>query len=304
MTEDISGRSEISLALTAGELLEEVVVVGYGTARKDDLTGAVSTIDDETFNQGAIVSPTNLIAGKVAGVNISQGSGNPNEAPVVRIRGGTSINASNNPLYVIDGIPLAEGGVAGEGNPLNFLNPDDIASMTVLKDASAAAIYGSRGANGVILITTKRGRSGEPTISYRAEGTISSVIDRQQVLDPEAFRNVVTFAAPTRLETLGNTTTDWFDQITRTAYGTQHNLSVSGGGETNEYRLSAGYQQLEGVVRGAELERITLNLNLTQRLFDDKLTVTTSLKGANTNNSFDPGVVGAALAFDPTQPVF
>ena len=304
VTEDISGRSEISLALTAGELLEEVVVVGYGTARKEDLTGAVSTIDDETFNQGAIVSPTNLIAGKVAGVNISQGSGNPNEAPVVRIRGGTSINASNNPLYVIDGIPLAEGGVAGEGNPLNFLNPDDIASMTVLKDASAAAIYGSRGANGVILITTKKGRSGEPTISYRAEGTISSVIDRQQVLDPEAFRNVVTFAAPTRLETLGNTTTDWFDQITRTAYGTQHNLSVSGGGETNEYRLSAGYQQLEGVVRGAELERITLNLNLTQRLFDDKLTVTTSLKGANTNNSFDPGVVGAALAFDPTQPVF
>ena len=303
VTQDIDGRTVIDLALAPGQLLEEVVVVGYGTARKDDLTGAVSTIDDEAFNQGAIVSPTNLIAGKVAGVNISQGSGNPNEAPVVRIRGGTSINASNNPLYVVDGVPLAEGGVAGEGNPLNFLNPDDIASMTVLKDASAAAIYGSRGANGVILITTKKGRSGEPTISYRAEGTLSSVIDRQQVLDPEAFRNVVTFAAPTRLETLGNTTTDWFDQITRTAYGTQHNLSVSGGGETNEYRLSAGYQQLEGVVRGAELERITLNLNLTQRLFDDKLTVTTSLKGANTNNSFDPGVVGAALVFDPTQPV-
>jgi iron complex outermembrane receptor protein len=198
---------------------------------------------------------------------------------------------------------LVNQGVEGEGNILNFLNPDDIASMTILKDASAAAIYGSRGANGVVLITTKKGRSGEPTISYRAEGTISTVIDRNQVLDAEAFRNVVTFAAPTRLETLGNTTTDWFDQITREAYGTQHNLSVSGGGETNEYRLSAGYQQLEGVVRGAEVERITVNLNLTQRMFDDKLTVAASLKGANSNNSFDPGVVGAALAFDPTQPI-
>jgi iron complex outermembrane receptor protein len=198
---------------------------------------------------------------------------------------------------------LVNQGVEGEGNILNFLNPDDIASMTILKDASAAAIYGSRGANGVVLITTKKGRSGEPTISYRAEGTISTVIDRNQVLDAEAFRNVVTFAAPSRLETLGNTTTDWFDQITREAYGTQHNLSVSGGGETNEYRLSAGYQQLEGVVRGSEVERITVNLNLTQRMFDDKLTVAASLKGANSNNSFDPGVVGAALLFDPTQPI-
>jgi iron complex outermembrane receptor protein len=303
IVEDINGRSTIDITLQAGELLEEVVVVGYGAVKKSDLTGSVNTIEEETFNQGAIVSPTNLIAGKVAGVNISSNSGNPNEGPTVRIRGGTSINASNDPLYVVDGVPLVNQGVEGEGNILNFLNPDDIASMTILKDASAAAIYGSRGANGVVLITTKKGRSGEPTISYRAEGTISTVIDRNQVLDAEAFRNVVTFAAPSRLETLGNTTTDWFDQITREAYGTQHNLSVSGGGETNEYRLSAGYQQLEGVVRGSEVERITVNLNLTQRMFDDKLTVAASLKGANSNNSFDPGVVGAALLFDPTQPI-
>ncbi len=304
ITEDLNGRSTIDLAFQPGELLEEVVVVGYGAVKKDDLTGSVNTIEEETFNRGAIVSPTNLIAGKIAGVNISSGDGNPGEGPTVRIRGGTSINASNNPLYVIDGVPLAEGGVAGSRNILNFLNPDDIASMTVLKDASAAAIYGSRGANGVILITTKKGQSGAPRISYRGEGSVSNVINRNQTLDASAFRDVVTFAAPNRLGLLGNANTNWFDQLTQTAYGTQHNLSVSGGGESSSYRLSTGYQQLEGVIRTAETERITLNLNVTQRLFNDRLTVNASIKGANENNSYDPGAIGSALAFDPTQAVF
>ncbi|MBB4080911.1 iron complex outermembrane receptor protein [Lewinella aquimaris] len=302
--ENINGRTTIDLAIQPGQLLDEVVVVGYGAVKKSDLTGSVNTIDNESFNQGAIVSPTNLIAGKVAGVNISSGSGNPGEGPTVRIRGGTSINASNDPLYVIDGVPLANDGVAGGRSPLNFLNPDDIASMTVLKDASAAAIYGSRGANGVILITTKKGSSGAPSISYRAEGTVSSVINRQQNLDAEAFRNVVTFAAPERLGILGNTSTNWFDELTQTGYGTQQNLSISGGGETNTYRVSAGYQQLEGVLRGAETERISLNLNFTQKLFSDKLIVGASIKGANENNVFDPGVINAALDFDPTQPIY
>ncbi len=304
LTQDIDGRTVIDLALAPGQLLDEVVVVGYGAVKKEDLTGSVATIDDETFNRGAIVSPTNLIAGKVAGVNISSGSGsNPGEGPTVRIRGGTSINASNNPLYVIDGVPISNNAVSGSRSALNFLNPDDIANMTVLKDASAAAIYGSRGANGVILITTKKGQSGAPRISYRGEGTVSSVINRQQNLDAAAFRDVVTFAAPDRLGNLGNASTNWFDELTRTAYGTQHNLSVSGGGETNTYRLSAGYQKLEGVIRGAETERISLNLNFSQRIFDDKLTVAASIKGANENNSYDPGAIGAALAFDPTQAV-
>ncbi|THH37866.1 SusC/RagA family TonB-linked outer membrane protein [Neolewinella litorea] len=304
VNEPINGRTTIDLALQAGELLEEVVVVGYGSVKKEDLTGSVNTIEEETFNKGAIVSPTNLIAGKVAGVNITSGSGNPGEGPTVRIRGGTSINASNDPLYVIDGVPLSNDGVTGGRSPLNFLNPDDIASMTVLKDASAAAIYGSRGANGVILITTKKGKSGAPTISYRAEGTVSSVINRQQNLNAEDFRNVVTFAAPARLGTLGTGNTNWFDELTQTGYGTQQNLSISGGGETNTYRVSAGYQQLEGVIRGAETERISLNLNFTQKLFSDKLIVGASLKGANENNVFDPGVINAALDFDPTQPIY
>ncbi len=304
LTEDINGRTTIDLAFQAGELLEEVVVVGYGAVKKNDLTGSVSTIDEETFNRGAIVSPTNLIAGKVAGVNITSGSGNPGEGPTVRIRGGTSINASNDPLYVIDGVPLAQDGVTGGRSPLNFLNPDDIASMTVLKDASAAAIYGSRGANGVILITTKKGKSGAPSISFRAEGTVSSIVNRQQNLNAEDFRNVVTFAAPNRLGLLGNSNTNWFDQLTQTGYGTQENLSISGGGETSTYRVSAGYQQLQGVIRGAETERISVNLNFTQKLFSDKLIVGASIKGANTNDVFDPGVINAALDFDPTQSVY
>ncbi|NJB87250.1 iron complex outermembrane receptor protein [Lewinella marina] len=304
VNEAINGRTTIDLALQAGELLSEVVVVGYGSVKKEDLTGSVSTIEEETFNKGAIVSPTNLIAGKVAGVNISSGSGNPGEGPTVRIRGGTSINASNDPLYVIDGVPLSNDGVTGGRSPLNFLNPDDIASMTVLKDASAAAIYGSRGANGVILITTKKGKAGTPSISYRAEGTVSNVINRQQNLNAEDFRNVVTFAAPARLSTLGTANTNWFDELTQTGYGTQQNLSISGGGQTNTYRVSAGYQQLEGVIRGAETERISLNVNFTQELFDEKLIVGASLKGANSNNIFDPGVINAALDFDPTQPIY
>ncbi|WP_157974450.1 SusC/RagA family TonB-linked outer membrane protein [Lewinella sp. IMCC34183] len=305
VTQAIAGRTTIDLALQAGELLEEVVVVGYGAVKKDDLTGSVNTIEEETFNKGAIVSPTNLISGKIAGVNISSNSGNPGEGPTVRIRGGTSINATNDPLYVVDGVPLdQQGGVAGGRSPLNFLNPDDIASMTVLKDASAAAIYGSRGANGVILITTKKGKSGAPSITFRAEGTMSTVVNRQQNLSTEDFRNVVTFAAPARLSVLGNANTNWFDELTQTGYGTQENLSISGGGETNTYRVSAGYQQLQGVIRGAETERISLNANFTQNLFNDKLIVGASLKGANTNNVFDPGVINAALDFDPTQPIY
>ena len=304
VTEDINGRTTIDLTLTAGELLDEVVVVGYGAVKKQDLTGAVATIEEESFNRGAIVSPQNLISGKVAGVNISTNSGNPGEAPTVRIRGGTSINASNDPLYVVDGVPLDANGVTGGRSPLNFLNPDDIASMNVLKDASAAAIYGSRGANGVIIITTKKGQSGTPRISYRAEGTVSEMIDRTQNLGADDFRNVVTFAAPGRLETLGTANTNWFDELTQTGYGTQQNLSISGGGESNTYRVSAGYQQLQGVIRGAETERISLNLNFSQKLFDDKLTVGASLKGANENNQYDPGVINASLDLDPTQPVY
>lgn len=307
VTETINGRSQIDVQLSAGSVLDEVVVIGYGSVKKDDLTGSVNTVEARTFNQGAIVAPTNLIAGKVAGVQVQNDSGEPGGGVTVRIRGGTSVTASNNPLYVVDGIPLPDngGGVAGGRNPLNFLNPSDIESMTVLKDASAAAIYGSRGANGVIIITTKKGVAGAPQITYDGNFTVSNVIaGTQQSLTADQFRDVVTFAAPDRIERLGTNSTDWFDQATQTGFGTQHNLSIGGGSESSTYRASMGYQQLEGVLIGAETERINLALNFTQSMFNDKLRIGLNLKGVSTNNDYDNGVVGETRRFDPTQPIF
>ena len=304
LVEDINGRSRIDLALAPGELLDEVVVIGYGAVKKDDLTGSVNTLDNENFNRGAIVNPTNLVSGKVAGVQVASGDGQPGGGTSIRIRGGTSVTASNEPLYVVDGVPLATSdGGTGSRSALNFLNPNDIESMTILKDASAAAIYGSRGANGVVIITTKKGRSGAPRITYDGSVNVSEAIGEAQVLDAATFRNVVAFAAPSRREQLGGANTDFYDEVLRTAYGNQHNLSVSGGGENNDYRASVGYQQLEGVIRGADSERLSLNLNFGQRAFADKLSINLSLKGARENSLFDNGPVGAALAFDPTQPI-
>ncbi|MCB0546483.1 MAG: TonB-dependent receptor [Phaeodactylibacter sp.] len=285
------------------EVLEEVVVIGYGTARKEDATGVVAKITDKDFNKGAIVSPESLMAGKVAGVQITSNSGAPGEGTKVRIRGGTSINASNEPLYVIDGVPIDNEGFAGGRNPLNFLNPSDIESFTVLKDASATAIYGSRGANGVIIITTKKGKSGSrPRVNYEGYYTVNEIASDPQVLDATAFRDVVTFIAPARLEQLGSSNTNWFDEMLRTAKGQNHSLSMTGGAENMGYRLSAGYQNLEGIIRGSETERLSFSANYNHSLFEGRLNINTNIRGAQTQDLFDPGI-GAAWDFDPTQPV-
>ncbi|MCB0587957.1 MAG: TonB-dependent receptor [Phaeodactylibacter sp.] len=285
------------------EVLEEVVVIGYGTARKEDATGVVAKITNEDFNKGAIVSPESLLAGKVAGVQITSNNGAPGEGTKVRIRGGTSVTASNEPLYVIDGIPIDNEGFAGGRNPLNFLNPSDIESFTVLKDASATAIYGSRGANGVIIITTKKGKAGSrPRINYEGYYTVNEIAGSPQLLDAQAFRDVVTYIAPARLEDLGNSSTNWFDEMLQTAKGQNHSLSMTGGAENIGYRLSAGYQKLEGIIRGSQTERISFSGNYNHKLFDDRLIINTNIRGAQTQDYFDPGI-GAAWDFDPTQPV-
>ena len=301
---DVDAATEtIDVALTSGEVLNEVVVIGYGSVKKDDLTGSVAAVQEEDFNNGAIVAPTNLIAGKVAGVQVTTAGGAPGEGPRIRIRGGTSINASNEPLYVVDGVPLDNAGFAGGRSPLNFISPDDIATMTVLKDASATAIYGSRGANGVVIITTKTGEEGQaPQISYDGSVTVSTIAGDAPTLDAGAFRNVVTAFAPERLGALGTEDTDWFDLVTQTGIGQQHSLAVSGGGEGLTYRVGAGYQNIEGVLRGSRTERTTASVNLRQSLFDDRLSLSVNLKAALTQDRFDSGV-GAAWFFDPTQPV-
>lgn len=308
-TVDIGASSVLDVTLSAGELLEEVVVIGYGTVKKGDATGAVNAVGDEDFNKGAIVSADQLLTGKVAGVQISTASGEPGGQSTIRIRGGTSVNASNEPLYVIDGVPIdnaphnAFGGSNGR-NPLNFLNPSDIETFTVLKDASATAIYGSRGANGVIIITTKKGKAGSRSnLTYDGYYTTAKVLEQPRNFNAEEFSNLTTFVAPNRLDQLGNANTNWYDEVLQTATGHNHNLSFSGGAENIGYRISLGYQNLEGIVRTSETERTSVAINYNQTLLDGRLKINANIRGAQTNDQFDPGVVGAATGYDPTQPV-
>lgn len=299
---------DIALEVDATEL-SEVLVIGYGQQEKGDVTGVVEAVDAKEFNKGAIVSPDQLITGKIAGVQITSNSGEPGGQTSIRIRGGTSINASNEPLYVIDGVPIDNsphnpGGFSDGRNPLNFLNPSDIETFTVLKDASATAIYGSRGANGVIIITTKRGNAGSKTsVTYDGYTSIATLASDIDVLNAEQFRNVVTAKAPNKLDQLGNANTNWFDESLQTAIGQSHNLSITGGGENMGYRVSVGHLDLDGILKTSNTQRTSFSLNYNHSLLNDALTINTNLKTSLTKDRFAPNTVGAAYVFDPTQPV-
>jgi TonB-linked SusC/RagA family outer membrane protein len=305
---------EVRLDFSLGEdveILDEVVVIGYGTVKKDDATGAVNAVSDKDFNRGAIVSPDNLISGKIAGVQVLSNSGEPGGASTIRIRGGTSVNASNEPLYVIDGVPIDNAGVNPGGfqagrNPLNFINPEDIETFTVLKDASATAIYGSRGANGVVIITTKRGKAGDrPTVSYSTWVSVAEAANTYDVLNAQQFRNLVASSEPRNLELLQDADTDWQDEIYQTAIGQSHNLSITGGGSSFGYRASIGYLNQDGIVRTSNVERTNFALGYTHKLFDDALEINFNLKGAFTKDRFSPnGVLGGAISYNPTLPIF
>lgn len=302
---NVGAANIIDVKMSPGAAIEEVVVIGYGTVKKEDATGSVNAVAEKSFNRGAIVSPQQLLAGKIAGVSITPNSGEPGANASIRIRGGTSVSASNDPLFVIDGVPLKNDGYAGGRNPLNFINPSDIESITVLKDASAAAIYGSRGANGVIIITTKKGKRGEEArVTYDGYYTTSQFTGKPNVLNAEEFRNVVTFVAPNRLEKLGTANTNWFDEITQNAGGHSHTLSFSNGSQNAGFRASLGYQQLDGVMRSSSLDRTSVSINYNQAMFHNRLNINMNAKGALTRNQFDPGQIGAAWTFDPTQPVY
>lgn len=307
----VGNQSVIDLALVPDVTsLKEIVVVGYGQQEKKDVTGVVDKVDTKNFNKGPIVSPDQLIAGKVAGVQITQNSGEPGGQTSIRIRGGTSIKASNEPLFVIDGVPIQNdvfnpGGLSGGRNPLNFINPNDIESFTVLKDASAAAIYGSRAANGVVIITTKKGNKNEKgTFSYDGYYSVSQPDMNFQILNAEEFRNVVTAKAANKLGQLGNDDTNWMDEIMRTAQGQNHSMSYSGGSERTGYRASIGYQDLQGIIKTSRTQRVSMDLNLNSSLLKDQLTYNINFKGSYTKDRFSPGVIGNAASFDPTQPVY
>jgi TonB-dependent starch-binding outer membrane protein SusC len=285
-------------------VLSDIVATGYGQRRSRDVTGSVAQVSTQEFNTGRIVSAEQLIQGKVAGVQIHD-TGEPGGGLAIRIRGGTSVGAGNEPLFVVDGSPLPHGGGLSAGrNPLNFLNPDDIETFTVLKDAASTAIYGSRGANGVILITTKSGTLRDPQFAYGNSFSTSRIVRQPTMLSAEQFRTIVQQHSPQYAQHLGTSATDWRGELLQTAGGQEHSFAVAGTGETMNYRLSLGYLDQQGVVRGSGLERASIGINYNHRLLEDRLSVRTALRGARTDDFFTPGGgIGAASIYNPTQPV-
>jgi len=291
----------------AAQSLDEVVVIGYGTARKKDLTGSVSTVGSKDFNKGAVVSPQQLIQGKVAGVQVTSSGGAPGDGQEIRVRGTSSISLSNNPLIVVDGVPMNDGGVGGSRNILNAINPTDIKSMTVLKDASSTAIFGSRAANGVIMITTKKGSvDQEMKVTFNSSASFSKITDKVSVLNAAQFTGVVnTLGSPSQIAKLGTSSTNWQEEIYQTALSSDNNFSISGSFKKIPYRLSMGYTDTNGVLKTDNLKRTTAKLTLTPRFLDDHLKVELNANGSFIKNNFaNRDAIGSAVGYDPTQSVF
>ena len=287
-------------------LLNEVVVIGYGQVKKSDLTGSVTALKPDSKNKGLVVNPQDMLAGKVAGVNITSNDGAPGTGAQIRIRGGSSLNASNDPLIVIDGLAMDNEGVKGLSNPLSMINPQDIESFNVLKDASATAIYGSRGSNGVIIITTKKGRQNmKPTVSYAGSATISMRQKSLEVMNGDEYRAFIKNMYGTEsipYKALGTANTNWQDEIYRTAFSHDHNVTVSGAYKSLPYRVSVGYTDQQGILKTSDFKRITASINLNPSFFDNHLTLNLNGKGMYAKTQYaDGGAVGAAVYFDPTQ---
>lgn len=304
--QSIAGVSKVEVNMTAGALLKEVLVIGYGTVKREDATGLVQAVTTDKFNRGAITSPQELLAGKVSGVVIST-DGSPGGGAKIRVRGESSISGNNDPLIVVDGVPLDNGGVSGSRNALNLINPNDIETFTVLKDASATAIYGNRASAGVILITTKKGTLNKKiSVNYNANVSLGQTANRVDVLTADEFRAAVNerYTTSAILNLMGNTSTDWQDEIYQNAIGTDHNLSVGGGIGILPYRVSVGYTNKNGVLKTDNFNRYSGSLNLSPQLLSNRLQVNFNLKGILSKNHFaDRGAIGSALSFDPTKPV-
>jgi TonB-dependent starch-binding outer membrane protein SusC len=290
--------------------LGEVVVVGYGQIEKKDATGSLATVSTRDFNRGVITSPQDLIVGKIAGVSVTPGTGAPGSNATIRIRSGSSLNASNDPLIIIDGFPVDRAVLSGVANPLASINPNDIETYTVLKDASATAIYGVRASNGVIIITTKRGKEGKPTFNFSTTLSVSAPVEYFDVLTAKEYRKMVNEQVTAgvvdaqALTLLGDANTDWQKEIFRTAISTDNNLSASGSIKGIPFRASYGYSTQQGILENTDLKRHSLNLSLTPAFLDDHLKVAVNVKASHVDNNFgEAGAVGSAITYDPTQPV-
>jgi len=319
----VGASNTLDVALRAGETLDEIVVTGYSTQRRRDLTGSVASLDEKDFNQGVIVAPDQLIQGRTPGVQVVNNSGQPGGATTVRIRGNASIRAGNAPLFVVDGVQLTGAsskpgtnagalGATNVSNPLNYLNPNDIESIQVLKDASAAAIYGSRGANGVVLITTKRGQTGDPRVNVNTSIGFSGVLREYDVLDGDEYRDA--------LQQYGLTNGDFganvnaFDEITRTGVVNNHTVAISGGSEKGNYRVSLGYFDQEGIIKENQLNRLSANLSGRYKFLEnDRLSIDFNMIASRTNEDapsvstnagFRGSLIGNALQWNPTHPLY
>jgi len=306
-TKEVSASSNVIVTLEedAAESLNEVVVIGYGAVKKSDLTGSVAALKPDSKNKGVVVSAQDMLVGKVAGVNVTDGGGTPGGGATIRIRGGSSLSASNSPLIVIDGIAMDNDGIKGLANPLSMVNPQDIESFNVLKDASATAIYGSRGSNGVIIITTKKGRRGME-ISYNGSVTVSMKKKTIDVMNGDQYREFVkeTFGEGSdAYNAMGDANTDWQDEIYRTAVSHDHNVSISGTvGEVLPYRVSLGYTNQQGILKTSDFQRYTAAVNLSPSLFEDHLKINLNGKLMWAKSHYaDGAAIGEAVRFDPTH---
>lgn len=302
-------RQQIDVVLLpSSQDLEEVVVVGYGSQTKKDLTGSVTAIGAKDFNEGLVGSAEQLINGKASGVQVMSNSGSPTAGSTIRIRGGASLSASNDPLIVLDGVPLENGGISGNGsNFMSLINPNDIESMTILKDASATAIYGSRASNGVLLITTKKGSEGALRLNFSSVLSMQQQMDVANMLSPEQFEQVVLEQGTTAQQALlGGQQTDWLGQIFQPAFGTDNNIGLTGSAfKAVPFRASVGFFDQAGTLKTDRTDRVTGSLSLSPSFLDRHLNINLNVKGALNNNRFaNTDAIWSAVAFNPTQPVY
>ena len=315
ITEEVSvgGRSIINIRMIADiTTLAEIVVVGYGEMQKEDLTGSIATLNTREFNKGITTSPQDLLVGRIAGVSVVNDGGAPGSGTTIRIRGGSSLSANNDPLIIIDGFPVDNSDISGVSNPLSTINPNDIESFTVLKDASATAIYGSRASNGVIIVTTKKGAEGKPKFDFNTQISVSQPIDYVDVLNGDEYRSLINSLYEENfsginddaLARLGNENTDWQKEIFSTAISQDYNLAASGSFKKLPYRVSYGYTDQQGILQTTSMDRHSITAALNPKFFDDHLKLNVNYKQSFTKSNFgDAGAVGSAVSFDPTQPV-